>query len=494
MSTNIIQKIGVVGGGTAGLVAALILKSKFENISVDIIRSEKIGTIGVGEGSTEHWLDFMKFIGIDHRTLVRETDASFKSGIMFQDWGKKDFLQSTGDVFNIDEDRYPIIYANLIASGAEPKDLVSSLSWNSQSDIWFIGKDNQSQVHQYHFNTHKLNDFLIRCCTERGITVIDDEINSVSLGVDGIRSLKGEKSNYKYDFYIDSTGFKKLLISELGAKWQSYSEHLSMNSAIVFPLENHEEIPMWTLAKAMSSGWAFRIPVWGRFGNGYIFDNNYISNEEAKLEVEQYLETEVEVKKVINFDPGRVDKAWIKNCCAIGLSASFVEPLEASSIGTSIQQSFLLTESLINYNNRVIDRYNKAVEDVLDNIRDFICLHYLTNRADSKFWQDQQHRPIPDRLKDQLEIWSHKMPTSTDFNDLSDKILFSELHYILILHGLDKFNTDSIKREYETMFSKDKKDEIERIIKDYNNLTYSTVSHKTMLEVLRDIKNYPRDI
>ena len=486
-----INNIAIVGGGTAGLVTALILQKKFEDMSIDIIRSEKIGIIGVGEGSTEHWSEFMKFIGIDTRTLVRETDASFKSGIMFQDWGGKDFLQSIGDVMNMDEKGYPIVYANLIAKNVEPKDLVSPLSWNSQSNIWFIGKDDQSQVFQYHFNTNKLNDFLTRCCVERGIGIIDDEINSVNMDVTGIRSLKGERSDYEYDFYVDSTGFKKLLISELGAKWQSYSEYLSMNSAIVFPLENSGEIPMWTLAKAMSSGWAFMIPVWGRYGNGYIFNNNYISNEEAKTEIEQYLKKEVEVKKVINFDPGRVDKAWIKNCCAIGLSASFVEPLEASSIGTSIQQAFLLAESLTNYNDKVIDRYNKAVSDVLDNIRDFICLHYLTNRTDSKFWQDQQFRPMPDRLKDQLEIWSHKMPTSADFDDLSDKILFSELHYTLILHGLGKFNTNSIKREYETMFSKDKREEIEHILFQYNSQKYATISHKNMLTVLRDLKNFP---
>ena len=143
-----VEKIAIVGGGTAGLVTALILQKKFEDMSIDIIRSEKIGIIGVGEGSTEHWSEFMKFIGIDTRTLVRETDASFKSGIMFQDWGGKDFLQSIGDVMNMDEKGYPIVYANLIAKNVEPKDLVSPLSWNSQSNIWFIGKDDQSQVFQ----------------------------------------------------------------------------------------------------------------------------------------------------------------------------------------------------------------------------------------------------------------------------------------------------------------------------------------------------------
>jgi tryptophan 7-halogenase len=487
-----VEKIAIVGGGTAGLVTALILQKKFENMSIDIIRSEKIGIIGVGEGSTEHWSDFMEFVGIDHRTLVRETDATFKSGIMFENWGKNNFLQSIGDMFNYENYGYPIVYSNLISKGALPKDLVSSMSWNSQSNIWFIGKDDQSQVQQYHFNTNKLNDFLTKICKERGIGIIDDEINEIILDDAGyINKLEGTKSNYNYDFFVDSTGFSKLLISKMGSTWKSYAEYLRMNSAIVFPIENQGEIPMWTLAKAMSAGWVFRIPVWGRYGNGYIFDDNYISQDEAKREVEQYLETDVEIKKVIKFEPGRLEKCWIKNCCAIGLSASFVEPLEASSMGTSIQQAFLLGDSLINYNEKVIDRYNNTVVDILDNIRDFLCLHYLTDRDDSRFWKDQREIKIPDRLRDQLEIWKHKIPSHADFSDLSDKILFSQLHFTLILHGLDKFNIRSIKLEYETMFTRDKKEEIEHIISQFNSQTYSTISHKNMLTVLRDLKNFP---
>lgn len=491
MTYNNIKKIAIVGGGTAGLVTALILKTKFTNIDVDIIRSEKIGIIGVGEGSTEHWSDFMQFVGIDVRTLIKETDATFKSGIMFKDWGTQDYLQSIGDIYNLENNGYPIVYANLIGNGATPEELVSKLSWNSESNIWFIGKDDQSQVFQYHFNTHKLNKFLTDLCLNRGINIFDDEISKVELDNTGsIKRLIGEKTEYFYDFYIDSSGFKKLLISEMGAKWVSYSEYLRMNSAMVFPLENQGDIPMWTLSKAMSAGWMFRIPVWERYGNGYIYDSNYISDDDAKQELEDYLGIEVDIKKKITFDPGRLDKTWIKNCCAIGLSASFVEPLEASSIGTSIQQAFLLADSLINYNDKVIDRYNKSVVDILDNIRDFICLHYLTDRADSKFWQDQRDILIPTRLKDQLEIWKHKMPTHADFDDLSNKILFSELHYTLILHGLGKFNNDSIKQEYEAMFSKDKKDETDKLIYDYKKLVYSTISHKNMLAVLRDLKNY----
>lgn len=491
MQNNNIDRIAIVGGGTAGLVAALILKTKLAHAHIDIIKSEKVGIIGVGEGSTEHWSDFMKFVGVDVRTLVRETDATFKSGIMFRDWSDNDFLQSIGDIYNLENNGYPIVYANLISNGRSAKDLVSPLSWNSESNVWFIGKDDQSQVFQYHFNTFKLNDFLINLSKERGIRIIDDEIKAIEFTDSGdIENLVGEKTDHRYDFYIDSTGFKKLLISEMGAKWCSYSDYLRMDSAIVFPLENQEEIPMWTLAKAMSAGWMFRIPVWGRYGNGYIFDSDHINEDAAKLEIESYLGIDIDIKKKITFDPGRLDRTWIKNCCAIGLSSSFVEPLEASSIGTSIQQAFLLAESIVNYNDKVITRYNDAVIDILDNIRDFICLHYLTDRSDSQFWRAQKSVPIPDRLKDQLEIWRRKMPTKNDFSDLSDKILFSELHYTLILHGLGKFDIESIKNEYEQMFSPDKKSETEKIISDYQELIYSTISHKNMIAVLRDLKNF----
>lgn len=487
-----INKIAVVGGGTAGLVSALILKKSFPNIDITIIRSKDIGIIGVGEGSTEHWSDFMEFIGIDVRSVIQETDATFKSGIMFKNWGGPDYLQSIGDGFNLTNNGYPFVYANQISKNKSPEQLVSPLSWNSRSNIWFLGQET-AQVQQYHFNTHKLNVFLENLSTSLGIHLIDDEIVSVDVDDNGINTLHGKARIYTSDFYIDCTGFRRLLMSKLGCEWESHSKYLKMKEALVFPIEfdQDETIPMWTLAQGMDAGWMFRLPVWGRYGNGYIYDSNYITAEQAKDEIDRYFGKDIEISKQIKFDPGALKECWIKNCVAIGLSASFVEPLEASSIGTSIQQAFLLAENLINYNKHNIKDYNRDCNDILTNIRDFVILHYLGNRSDTPFWKDMQTLELPETLKENVERWKHTLPAEKDFSKVTDRVLFSHFHYILIMHGLGLFDTDSIRYEYNMRVPVDKQQEAERLIHESATAPYITIPHKTMLEALRTMRTWP---
>ena len=162
---------------------------------------------------------------------------------------------------------------------------------------------------------------------------------------------------------------------------------------------------------------------------------------------------------------------------AIGLSASFVEPLEASSIGTSIQQSFLLMYRLINYDQKVIDSYNKDCNSILENIRDFVALHYYTNKDSSPFWKDLKSIEVPDKLRERLEIWKNRLPVSEDFN--SD-------HHIMVLHGIDHFNTNSIKKEFD-MHHIGLKIESDNIISS-NKLQHDTVpriSHKEFIKYFR---------
>jgi tryptophan halogenase len=345
------NNILIVGGGTAGLISALIIKTRFSNLKVDVVKSDNIGIIGVGEGSTEHWKEFMDFCKISLIELIKETDATFKYGIMFEGWTKNLYFHNvTANINDIKFGQYLAGYAHAIINDLKPKEYTNGHC--------FINKVLKNDFpNQFHFNTFKLNKFLLKKCSEININIFEDEITKVKIIKNNIDYIESKNKKYKYDFYIDSTGFKKILISKLNCKWNSYKEYLPMNEAIAFPTKDTDEYIPYTLSKAMSSGWMWRIPTFGRWGNGYVFNNNYINAEKAKKECEDYLGYKVEIAKNIKFEAGALDKAWIGNCVAIGLSSSFIEPLEASSIGTSIQQSFLLMHVLINYKQTDIDFY-----------------------------------------------------------------------------------------------------------------------------------------
>ena len=447
-----LKKITVVGGGTAGFVSALILKTRFPHLEITLVESSRIGIIGVGEGSTEHWHEFMQYIGVPFRTVIKECDATFKCGIMFRGWAKEDYLHSIGAEAGIKNGQYASVYGKLISEKSPNWMFNQSNSWENKMDYSRLEPDAGPAWNQYHFNTHKLNDFLHRVALEKKIVIVEDEIADVVLAEDGsIDHLVGEKAQYRSDFYIDCTGFKKLLISKLGAKWQSYGEYLKMKAAIVFPIGDTDEYNMWTLAQAMDYGWMFKIPVWGRSGNGYIFDSDYITPEQAKDEVENFLGHPIEVAKTLRFDPGALDKVWIKNCCAVGLSSSFVEPLEATSIGTSIQQVFLLMHRLPNHDEHTIEKYNKDIGDILNNLRDFVILHYVTKKDNSQFWLDIQKLKLPETLENNLRKWRKNLPIAEDFKGSSDYKLFSEMHFIHIMNGLKLFDTGAIQNEYDMM-------------------------------------------
>ncbi len=483
------MRIAVVGSGTAGLVSALILKTRFPDYQIDIICSKRIGIIGVGEGSTEHWTDFASFVGLKTGEMIRATDATMKIGIVFKEWGVPEYMHSIQDGYNLVWlKKYPMIYAKLVSDSADSKDLSGKIFWENKVQKWFL-ENNRTPVAQYHFNTFKLNEYLTQIALERNITILHDEITDVTINADGIDELKSKDATYKYDFYVDCTGFKKFLISKLGAEWVSHKEYLHTNNAIVFQTPDTENYNMWSLAQGMKYGWMFRTPTYGRWGNGYIYDGTYLTPEQAKEEVEQVLGHPITVGQHITFDPGALDRAWIKNCCALGLSSSFVEPLEASSIGATIQQCFMLVTRLINYNQDAIDKYNESFRDIVENIRDFITLHFVCPRRDTEFWRKVSETKLPPSLEQNLNIWRHKMPVEDDFEKISKSILFKELHYIFILQGLQLFDKDSIKKEYETL-PQDAKDYVIKVLEDLENANSSVqeevITHKEMLTAIRN--------
>lgn len=480
------MKTLVVGGGTAGLVTAIILK-KHLDITVDIVHSPSIGIIGVGEGSTEHFREFMDFVGISHLDIIKECDATYKSGIMFKGWGSKDYLHSVDSTFNIQSAQYRPVYAKQIAEGSDylnPKKL-----WESRISTGFIGHHETAVYNQFHFNTHLLNEYLIKVAANLGINIYEDDIYKVNVDDNNnISSIIGNKKEYKYDFYIDSTGFKKLLIGELGGTWESFNKYLTMDSAITFRTGDTDNYNLWTLSQAMSSGWMFRIPVWGSHGNGYIYNSNFITAEDAKKEVEDYFGHEITIGKTFSFNPGKIDRAWINNCVATGLSSLFVEPLEASSIGATIQQAFLLMHRLIGYNENTIKIYNESFNDISENIRDFIFLHYITDREDTPFWRSMQSLEVPDSLYAKLEHWKTNLPIKEDFKNYTDYILFNDHNFIVVMDGLNLFDRDSISKQYQSLNPRVKLFADQRIKeKLYEDLNLKTITHKEYLKLIRDV-------
>jgi hypothetical protein len=480
------MKVLVVGGGTAGLVTALILK-KHLNIQVDVVHSSALGIIGVGEGSTEHFSDFMKFVGINQQDLITNCDATYKSGILFEGWASNPYLHSIHIDYSVKNAQYPYVYGKQISENSDY--LTSSIPWSNRIPKWFINKGEELPYNQFHFNTYKLNEYLVSFAQNMGISVFDDEITDVEISASGnIESVTGLTNTYSYDFYIDATGFKKLLIGKLGAKWASVSKYLKMKSAVVFQTEDEENYSLWTLAKAMDNGWMFRLPVWGRYGNGYIFDSDYTTMDKAKQEVVDLFGKDINFGKEFNFDAGYLEESWIKNCVAVGLSSVFYEPLEASSIGTTIQQSFLLMHRLANYSDSSIKSYNKSYIAIVENVRDFIALHYVTKKTNTQFWSDVSKVELPDSLQEKLEHWKTHLPIKEDFSSSSEYLLFHDSNFTVVMHGLGLFNAESIKKEFN-LFSDNLKlkatNQINALL-EVDRLT-PTVTHKEFLRITREL-------
>jgi tryptophan halogenase len=211
-----------------------------------------------------------------------------------------------------------------------------------------------------------------------------------------------------------------------------------MNSAITFPtaIEADQEIPSYTRATALSAGWCWQIPTQERFGNGYVYCDKFITEEQALAEAETLYGKKLEIVKRFKFSAGYLKTPWIGNVCAIGLSGSFVEPLEATNIGTAIQQSFGLNSYLSAWepNSNISKIYNKQFVDVFQNTVDFIQLHYITKREDSEFWKYCKNLKLTEFNKKTLDIFKKNMPVTTIFT--KPYILFRNANWFLVLYGL----------------------------------------------------------
>lgn len=382
----------IVGGGTAAWVAALYAKVYLDIERILVIESEDIPIIGAGEGSTGSMSVVVHPIG--EEIFLKETQGSIKLGIKHVGW-RKDDATYLGPIDS--PERFGVSLEKSYPWMVDHKLPISSTHLNAK----LMELENVSPVIEsdgrkfspfgvaYHFDGHlvsaTIKDFLISA----GVEFTTDTIIDTEFSNNGIEKIIGKDSYYTADFFIDATGFHGAVMKKTyNLDWISYQENLSVNAALPFILNSDlTTLETYTTATAMRYGWMWKIPKQNNIGCGYVFNNDLISFEEAQQEIEELLGQTISPIKQIKFTPGRLEKLLHKNCLAIGLASAFLEPLEATSIHSTILQLDSWAEFL--ENTLTEDDYNTRMVKMYDTYRDFIILHYKGGRDDTEFWKYQ---------------------------------------------------------------------------------------------------------
>ena len=424
------MKIVIVGGGTAGWLGALMLTRIRPEHTVTVIESSKIGIIGAGEGSTGSLTNVIQNImwdfGIDEQEFIRETDSTIKLGIKHIGWNKDTKSHYIGPIDGTPTSNDPTDIIFQHALGFRDQSLLHiatelgyKIHHNKNSFVEPAGN------HAYHFDAHKVGQYFKKISTHA--EHIDSEVEHVITDSETgyVTELKcSNGQTIKGDFFIDASGFNQVLMKAVGGKWKSYKENLPVNSAMPFllPYENDEVIEPVTNAWAQPNGWCWQIPTKNRRGCGYVFCDDFVTPEQAQAELEQNIGKKIEPIRVLKFDSGRQEDLWIKNVLSIGLCAAFAEPLEATSIHTTIMQlKHFIFSSLGKHvedtcNDGTIQEYNNVNCQLYDTMKDFLVAHYICGRNDTEFWKHidsgKTSTPFVDAMH---EICKHRVPNFTLF-------------------------------------------------------------------------------
>ena len=429
------MKIVIVGGGTAGWLAAMYA-CRFNSVvknEIVVIESSTIPTIGAGEGSTGKLADvinnyFTRF-GINEIDFLNNTEAILKLGIRFKDWNG-----DGNDFYN------PINPSNTYELSPDSDLLISHFKGNyhNSSPGAFLlengystydkNKKDLTAEHGYHFDATKVGQYLKSIAIKNGVECIDTEVISLNRNsfTGDLESVNTTSGKIDADFWFDCSGFARVLIGTMGGGWKSYSEYLPVNGAIpyIHQFEKDEDVKLETLSWAMPNGWMWQIPTQTRYGCGYVYSDKFTTYDKAVAELIKTTGRKIEPLRDLKFEVGRLDKGWINNVVGIGLSSAFLEPLEATSIHSTIIQLDLLFETGLNFINKEsvvyksnIDSYNKFVANLFDDVKDLIQLHYTSQREDTEFWKYCKYEmKRTDKVNEIIDIAKHRSPSMLDFN------------------------------------------------------------------------------
>ena len=418
-----ISKIVIVGGGSAGYIAAAMLTHhlKRELCEIELVESDELGTIGVGESTVPPFVGLIHRLGIDEADFVRATDGTYKLGIKFVGWHER--ADSYFHPFGVigkpigNHDFYQCwLKARSHGDQSELQDFSPCNVMAEHGRFFHPAKARNTPIgganYALHVDALLVAKYLRKYSEERGLKRTEGRVVEVRQRADGfIESLKlANGSEVRGDFFVDCSGFSGFLIGKtLGVESHDWQKYLPCDRAVACKTESKGDLVPYTRAAAQAAGWTWRIPLQHRVGNGYVYSSQFATDATARATLLRTLDSAcLEDPRVIPYTTGHRKEFWKKNCLAVGLSSGFIEPLEATSIHLIARgmEFFLRFMPDRDCDPALVREYNRRMTGDFEEVRDFIVLHYAaTAREDTPFWQHCKNLPQPDSLRERIELF-----------------------------------------------------------------------------------------
>ena len=441
-----VSKVVVLGGGSAGFLAAIALKTKLPALQVVVIRSKDIGIIGVGEGSTASLTDFLhRYLNIPARQFFEIAQPVWKLGLRFL-WGPRPYFNYTFNPLQLDGKpaglrRVKGFYCDELLEYEDP---VSAMMTHDR--VFARGPGGGPSLHSnfaYHFENEKFVRFLQGYGQALGVNILDDTVLGVEQGEAGVQGLRLASGRTETaDLFVDCSGFISVLLGKaLGVPFISYQDSLFCDRAVIGGWDRTDEpIHPYTTCQTMDSGWCWQIEHENRINRGYVYCSAFISDGQAEREFRQK-NSKLGPTRIVKFLSGRYRECWVNNVVAIGNANGFVEPLEATALGAIGQQSRTLADTLIDGDRIVTDaarkHYNLYHARYWDSIRNFLAVHYRFNdRLQTPFWKECQEKTNLAGAQEVIEVYRENGPTflfSATLFDPADQ--FGMAGYVALLLG-----------------------------------------------------------
>ncbi|MFK0252751.1 tryptophan halogenase family protein [Streptomyces sp. NPDC090445] len=469
-----VQKIVIVGGGTAGWLSAAYLNRAFgSKVEITLVESARIGRIGVGEATVPTLRTTLAFLGMKEEDWMPRTNASFKSAVRFNDWRNPhpgtDRHTYYHPFFTVPEPPVPSYerpFHKRFGRGVSLAHFWTKLRLAGDSRVRETfgdagmalqhlcelnkapkplpgsGAPDPGFRYAYHFDAALMAEYLRDLATERGVRHVVADVTRVTRDgrghIDKVITETG--AELTGDLFLDCSGFRGLLINQtLEEPFISAQDWLLCDSAIALPADHHPDgIRPYTVANARPNGWIWEIPLFHREGTGYVYSSRTTTPDRAEQDLRDFLGPRAHdvPGNHIRMRVGHNRRSWVDNCIAIGLSSCFVEPLESTTIALIEYQLALL---VLHFPDAELDerrqaRYNELMVNAFEDLRDFIVMHYaLTDRTDTEFWRAVRENPIPDSLAEKLTEYAE----SVIIPDGSQLRLFETRSLWAILSGMD---------------------------------------------------------